>query len=104
MKGGRISQGRVFLCLRCGKDGFLLDDLLATHGRESSYFMLRSVCPPEMTQMCFKSSPLVIFAGSSENGFHIYSISALIQPEWSAARELKPCPWGSESMEKVTSG
>lgn len=50
MKGGRILQGRVILCLRCGRDVFLWNDLLATYEHVGSYFMLRSVCPPEMTQ------------------------------------------------------
>lgn len=63
MKGGRILWGRVFLCLRCGKDVFLLNDLVATDEHESSCFMLRRVSPPEMTQMCFKFSSLLISAG-----------------------------------------
>lgn len=49
--------------LRCGKDVFLMNDLVAKCKRESSYFMFRSVCPPEMTQTCFKFSSLLISAG-----------------------------------------
>ena len=63
MKGGRLLWGRVFLCLRCEKDVFLLNNLVATYGHESSCFMPRSVRPPETTQMCFKFSSLLISAG-----------------------------------------
>lgn len=49
--------------LRCGKDVFLMNDLVATCKRENSYFMFRSVCLPEMTQTCFKFSSLLISAG-----------------------------------------
>lgn len=79
MKGGKILRGRVFLHLRCEKDVFLLNDLVATYERKSSWFMLRSVRSPEMTQMCFKFSSLLIYAsfsGSWGNGIYITASSA----------------------------
>lgn len=54
----------VFLYLSCGKDLFLLNDQIRKYKHESSYCILKSVHPPELTQMCFRLSFLSVSEGS----------------------------------------